>query len=75
MRIKRFLSLALCVCLLLGLLPSVGLHASAAEATICMNFVTENTRWSYGGVDFDFAVGDICFIGYKYDDVNRICFP
>ena len=53
MRIKRFLSLALCVCLLLGLLPSVGLHASAAEATICMNFVTENTRWSYGGVDFD----------------------
>ncbi len=53
MRIKRFLSLTLCVCLLLGLLPAVGLRAAAAEETICMDFVTGNSRWRFGGVDFD----------------------
>ena len=53
MQIKRVLSLALCICLLLGLLPAIGLSVSAAETSVCMNFVTENTRWSFGGVDFD----------------------
>lgn len=28
-----------------------------------------------GNVDFDFGVGDGCFIGYKYEPNKNICFP
>ena len=28
-----------------------------------------------GNIDFDFGVGDNCFIGYKYEPNRNICFP